>query len=356
VTAEFWKSAGLHLTHVNDDGWLVVTQDYLRAYYTRPEVHPVEESCANEIALHEALMDEPFMPVDAARLSDIADPDAVESYRIILAFRDVLTSAGTIEGAYLKLISSDTRTAGAKVPPVFLDQLVHLILRNILRDVRDPMRLRASELFFREQSVSTQSGRIMLADEEIVAMHGAAASAGSPSDLAQTGLGQLLSSTGMSVATSVPARQVELDVLDNDNADIYWSRSDQFDTVVDFRFERPALDAFARVIEAWLAHMCRLKVNVQPMARIEDTDWRWHIGLDRGASSLLNALYDGKTPPMSDMERIIGLLKMDFMEKRDVIDRVRGHPVYLGLAMSPQNRVKMKPQNLIMNLPLTKPV
>ena len=64
---EFWKSAGLHLLETGPQGWLEVTPDFLRAYYTRPEVHPIETSCAAEIELHEALMAEPFLEVPPAR-------------------------------------------------------------------------------------------------------------------------------------------------------------------------------------------------------------------------------------------------------------------------------------------------
>jgi len=35
-----------------------------------------------------------------------------------------------------------------------------------------------------------------------------------------------------------------------------------------------------------------------------------------------------------------------------VLDRVKGKPVYLGLAMDARKRVKMKPQNLLTNLPI----
>ena len=336
---DFWKSAGLHLLERNDEGRLRITADYLRAYYTRPEVHPVEESCASEIALHDALMADPFMPVDRDRLAGLADKDAVETYSFVLNFRDCLIEAGSIEAGYIKLISPDT----TPVPPVFLDQMVHVILRNILRETSDPMRLRAAELFFRTQTVSTDDGRIMLADEEIVQMHGSGTSS---SAVAQTGLGQLLAQS------DTAPRSIELDVLNDDNANLYWERSDRFDTVIDFRLQQPAPDAFARVIELWLAHMTGHEVNVQPMARIDDDDWRWHIGLDRDATALLNRLYEGQTPPLEDLERILGLFQMRFSSEGDVLERVRGHPVYLGLAMSPARRVRMKPQNLLMNLPL----
>ncbi len=330
---DFWKSAGMHLVDVDANGWLKVTPQLLLAYYTRPEIHPIDTSCAEEIRLHEELLADPFRPVDDARLARLADPDAVDNYRVVLAFRELLTSAGTIEGAYLKL----ARSSKVAIPPVFIDQMVHLILRNILKDVRDPMRLRAAELFFREQTITTEGGRLLLADEEIVEMH---AKSG------ETGLAQLLAETG------TPMRSVELDVLDDSNKEIYWSRSDRFDTVIDFRFEQPAPDAFARVIEAWLRHLINLEVRVEPRPKIEDADWRWHIGLDREATQILNTLYEGKQVGLDDMARVVALFRMQIRDERTVIDRVKGRPIYLGLAMTSSKRLKMKPQNLLTNLPL----
>jgi hypothetical protein len=334
---EFWKSAGLHLLERGPQGWLEVTPDFLRAYYTRPEVHPIETSCAAEIELHEALMAEPFLEVPPARVAAIADADAAENYRHVLALRDVLHAAGTIEGAYLRLIRGER----VHVPPVFLDQLVHLILRNVLRDVSDPMRLRAAEIFFREQTVSTDGGHVMLADAEIVDMHARAGR--------ETGLGQLLAGSG------TPLKTVELDVLDEDNATIYWARSDRFDTVVDFRFEQPAPDAFARVIEAWVRHVVGIDVHVEPRPRIDDPDWRWHIGLDAEATRILNALYEGAPLGPDELRQVIGLFRMRIEDGAPVIERVRGRPINLALAMTAGGRVKMKPQNLIANLPLARP-
>ena len=35
-----------------------------------------------------------------------------------------------------------------------------------------------------------------------------------------------------------------------------------------------------------------------------------------------------------------------------MLDRVRGEPVYLILAMTPDNLIRMKPQNLVTGLPI----
>ncbi len=330
---DFWKSAGFHLLEVNDDGWLTVTPDFVRAYLTRPEVHPIDESCDNEIALFEALMADPFMTVDEARLESFADPDARDNYRVVLRFRDRLAAAGTVEGAYLEMVRGPI-----DVPPVFVDQLVHVILKNILKGAKDPIRLRAAELFFRDQNVSTDDGRVMLADDEIVEMYTDTGGLG--------GLGQLL------VESSTPMKSVELDVLDEDNKEIYWERSDRFDTVVDLRFTQPALDALARVIEAWIGHFLKLHVRVQPMQRIDDEKWSWHVGLDAEATRILNGLYEGREMPFDDMQRIIALFTMKIEDRNAVQPALRGKPVYLGAAMTGAKKLKLKPQNLLTNLPL----
>ncbi len=330
----FWKSAGLHLCRRNADGWLDVTPDFLRAYYTRPEVHPTDESCAEEHTLFEALMDDPFLEVGADRLARLADADAADNYRVVLAYRDHLARAGTIEGAYLAMM----RAGVTDVPPLFLDQMVHVILRNVLRRCQDPIRLRAAEIFFREQTVGTDEGRIMLADEEIVAMYARTGGAG--------GLGQLL------IDSNTPMRRVELDVLDEDNKALYWDRSDRFDTVVDFRFTQPALDAFARVLEAWVRHFLGLTVRIQPRQSVQDENWSWHVGLDREAMAILNALYEGQQVSAEDMARIVALFRMEIEDRSAVMSAMRGKPVYLGLAMDGAKRLKMKPQNLLLNLPL----
>lgn len=334
MTRDFWKSAGMHLCAVNAEGWLDVTPDLLRAYYTRPEIHPIETSCAEENALFEGLMADPFLAVEPDRLKKIADTDAADNYRVVLNFRNHLMQAGTVEGAYLAMM----RRGVADVPPVFIDQMVHLALRNILKDCRDPIRLRAAEIFFREQNVSTDEGRVMLADEEIVEMYARTGGAG--------GLGQLL------VDSETPVKSIELDVLDEDNSDIYWERSDRYDTVVDFRFTQPALDAFARVLEAWVRHFLGVAVAVQPRQSVQDDHWSWHVGLDRESTQILNALYEGQTISDTDAMSLIGLFRMEIEDRGAVVNELRGKPVYLGLAMTPSGQIKMKPQNLLTNLPL----
>ena len=296
-----WHSSGAYLLERNPGrGGLQVTPDYLRAYFARPELAPIEESCAAEIALHRALADDPLAAVSEAELIRLVDADAAANYRIFLAFRDLLVRCGTMEKAYMAIV----RGEAGNVPPLFVEQMVHAIMASVLHGQTDPLRWRAGELFFRPQTVSAEEGQLMLADEEVVEQHAQTGGMG--------GLGQLV----MEAAT--PLRQVQLDVLDEDNKQLYWPRSERFDTVIDFRFTQPANDAFARVVERWVNHFLGLAVRVQPVQRIDDETWTWHIGLDAEASRLLNKLYDGQTLSLDEEVSTIGLFRMEVLDRNAV--------------------------------------
>ncbi len=332
---DFWKSAGIHLVGTDKNGWLTVTPDFLRAYFTRPEIHPIAKSCPAEHALFEKLMADPFAPVSEAEIDAIVDEDAVDNYRVVLSFRDHLAKYGTLERAYSALFEEGVEN---DIPSMFIDQMVHLIVRNILRKSHDPLRVRAAEIFFRDQAVTVDDGQLMLADAEIVEMFAQNGGMG--------GLGALLAEAG------TPMKEVTLDVLNEENADIYWDRSDRFDTAIDFRFTQPALDAFARVLEAWIRHFLGVEVRVQPQRSIRDQKWAWHVGLDTEATRILNALYEGKALREDDLFQIVALFRLDFDNSGDMQEELRGKAVWLGLAMGPDLIVRMKPQNLLTNLPL----
>lgn len=323
-----WKSAGLHLTHRLDNGWLAVSPDFLRAYYTRPEIHPVEDSCAAEHALFERLMEAPDATVSDADLQAMADKDAAQNYAFVLRFRDHLLNAGSIEAGYLALFSPDA----PMIPPVFIDQLTHLILANMLMGEEDAFIARAAELLFREQNAATEDEALMLADTEVV---------------------ETQAQQGALLAEAHPSpREVTLDILTPRTAPEYWPRADRFDFALDFRFSEPGQDAFARVVERWLMHFLNLKVRIQPMQSVQDQRWSWHVGLDAEATRILNALYHGETLPDEDQGRIAALFRMEIVDKARMIDRMQGKPVYLGLAVDTKGRIRLKPQNLLTNLPL----
>lgn len=91
------------------------------------------------------------------------------------------------------------------------------------------------------------------------------------------------------------------------------------------------------------------------MREIPDEDWRWHVGLDAESSALLNDIYNGETVDQERMKRIIGLFRMDFADGAELRPELAGAPVFLGLASAADGTLRMKPQNLLVNLPLARP-
>ena len=338
MAQDFWRRSGFHLLGRDALGRLLVSDDFLRAYYLRPELRPVEESCASEIALHRALLAAPRMLVPDERIEAIADADVRSNYRVLLDFRARLLAAPTLEACYLGLFAG----GNVAVAPLFIDQLAQIILRNILEDTDDALELRAAELFYREQKASLQEGAVMLADLETVEMH----ASGSASGATGTGLDQLI------VEAQAPLQTVDLDVLDSGNAHSYWLRDERHDFVISMNHGRAALAAFCRVLGRWIEHLCGVKVMVKSVPRIDEPRWAWHIGLDAQSSALLNDLWrDGDVEP-SRLERLLALFRLDFADPGDMRADIAGRPVYLALSMDEDKVVHMKPQNLLTNLPL----
>src|SRR5258708_14335627 len=86
---DFWISCGHHLLDRNASGGLVVTDEFLKAYFARPELMPPEDACAIERRLHRELLAEPRRPVGAEEVTVLADADARENWQFVLAFRDL---------------------------------------------------------------------------------------------------------------------------------------------------------------------------------------------------------------------------------------------------------------------------
>jgi hypothetical protein len=110
------------------------------------------------------LMIAPSDPVAVGEIAAIVDPDARENWQLLIAFRDHLMAAGTVEAAYLGLV----RGGMGRTPPMFVNQLVHAVLRNALDEEENAFALRAAEMFFRAQRLTVNDGALLLADEETV--------------------------------------------------------------------------------------------------------------------------------------------------------------------------------------------
>ena len=334
---DFWTSCGYRLLTTGSDGRLAVTDDFLRSYLVRPELTPVPESCAAELALHDALLAQPRRGVPAEELAALADVDVRENYAIWLRFRARLTGAASLEAAYTALFRGD----GVDVPPLFVAQMTQVLLRHILTADAPPMEARAAEMLFRPQRIAVmEEGAVMAADETTIDLYSTTGGFGS--------LGELLAQN------KTPRREIELDVLDADNAAQYWERDERHDFSISINRGRPALDALCRVLERWVRHFLGVEVTIQHERAIDDTRWVWHVGLDAEASALLNDLYNKAEIDDARMGRLLCLFRLEFRHPADMRPALAGRPVYLAMAMDDQQRLKLKPQNLLLNLPLAR--
>jgi hypothetical protein len=332
---DFWRSCGYRLLVIGGDGRLTLTDDFLRSYLLRPELAPVAESCAAEHALHDALLADPRRTIVDAEIAAIADADARENYRIWLGFRARLLAANSIEAAYAGLFRGD----GVDVPPLFVHHLTQVIVRHVLGDKADPVEARVGEMLFRTQRIALRDdGAVMAADETTVDVQALTAGFGT--------LGELLA------RNNAPLRTVELDVLDDASAAQYWDRDERFDFAISLNRDRPALTALTRVLEKWIAHFLGIGVTIRPQREIDDAHWVWHVGLDAEASALLNDLYNRADVDEDRMGRLLCLFQLDFADPAAMRPALAGRPVYLAMAMDAENRLKLKPQNLLLNLPL----
>lgn len=331
---DFWRQSGFALLARDDAGRLVVTDAFLAAYLERPELQLVDESCAVERAVFARLKQDPRAAVGDDELQAMADGDARDNWRVFLRLRDRLVEAGTVEACYAGLF----REANHGVPVLFADQMVQVILRNILDGCDDGLMARAAEMLFRSQKVMRPDGALIVGDRKQVDM---LASTGGYGDL-----GRLL------VQAQAPMHHIEMAVLRADTGADYWNRDEAFDLALDMGPNGDGLPALCRVLEQWVAHMVGATVTITPLQAIDDAQWSWHVGLDAEATAILNALYDGEDGVDAAQDRLLSLFRLDFRDPTLMASEVAGRPVYLGLAMDGEGVVRMKPQNLIVNLPL----
>ena len=322
---DFWLTSGCHLLGKDQNGKLIPTIDFMRAYFKRPEVEIIDESCETEKKLNKKLLIDPFTPISENELDQIIDKDVKFNYQMILNFREFLSKSNNLEEAYLKFCRGEK----INFPPLFLDQLVQNILRSILDREPIALQVRAAEIFFRSQVVNIAQDEIMLADEEMI---------------------NFQAKTLQNEKNTNKEQNVEIDILRESSADNYWARSDKFDTSIDVAFTKPSLDGLSRVIEKWIFHFLLINVSVTPVQKIEDEKWSWHVGMDPDSSQILNDLYNGKDISEETLKQILCLFKLE--SKEGFVKEMQNKPVYLALSMNKDFRVKLKPQNLLTNLPL----
>lgn len=357
--SDFWPACGHTLLQRSPQGWLQPTPAWLAAWLARPELALVPESCRAEIKLHEALAADPLRPVGPRDLAALKDADARENYTHFISLRDALLQAGTLEAWLLAL----WRSGSIRVPPLFIDLVVQAVLRGLLdandgADEANAFEARAAEMLFRTQRLSTHEGRLLAGDKETLDLQRETHGFGD--------LGRLLAQAAQ------PLRAAQMQVLTADNQAAYWTEAAKpagrhvflLDLTHQIKQElghglafhvthaHSGLKALAAVLQRWVQHLLGVAVRITPMQKIDDPQWRWHLGLDAEASKLLDDLYEDRAVEPERLARLVSLFRLEFEDARDMRADVAGKPVYLGMASTAEQTMRLKPQNLLLNLPL----
>ena len=334
MAQDFWASSGFRLLGRTPEGWLAPTEAWFARFAQRDELRPPEDAGPHERNLHSRLKARPLLIVAPGDLAAVEDDDARENWREYLKFRDRLRALGSLEACYLDLF----RRPAVDLAPPFIDVLAQAIVRGLLDGTEDPWLCRAGELFFRRQRVSVESGQVLAADAATIEAYAETGGFGN--------VGRLI------MAQNTPLPSVKMDVLNRENAPLYFLRDELFGFLLDLTPGREGAAALARLLERWIAHFAGAAVDIEPLERITDERWRWHAGLDVEATAILNALYMAEPVADEDRARLVALFRLTFRDPGDCLPDAAGRPVYLGLAFRADHTLRMKPQNLLTNLPL----
>jgi hypothetical protein len=140
--------------------------------------------------------------------------------------------------------------------------------------------------------------------------------------------------------------------LSEANADSYWRRSDQFDLALDFTGGTRGPAALAEAMRRWSSHLLGVDIAIEPITALRDAKLTWYVGLDAEATRMGDRLWHGGTLDDRTMGRVLALFRVTFADADLVVDAVGREPVYLILAMTSDQLVRMKPQNLLTGLPI----
>lgn len=333
MAQDFWASSGYRLLERTEAG-LHASDAWLARFLAREELVPPADAGPRERSLHERLAADPRSSVSSAEVEAVEDEDARENWRAFLRFRDRVLAHATLEDCYRGLFA----LGEVDLAPMFVDALAQALVRGLLEGTSDPWLCRAGEMFFRRQRVASESGRLLAADAATLETYAETGGFGAMGRLMRT--------------QRTPTAAVKMDILNSENAPFYFLRDELHGFVLDITPNGEGAAALARILERWIAHMAGAAVTIEPAARVDDARWRWHVGLDVDSSAILDALYRGETPSRAELERLLLLFRLEFRDASDAAPELGGRPVYLGLACRPDRTLKVKPQNLLVNLPL----
>ena len=332
-----WNTSGhsLLLNKNSKDKSLELSSQFLKSYLTRPELALSNESCEGEVKLHNDFKKKPLDSIKSIKNYNIKDKDTVYNWEAFKIFCDHLK-----RNSYKVIPSYINAFKYNNIAPLFIDHLTHIVSKEILWSINDCLIMRSAELFFRSQKILNKEDILYSVDEDVYNIK---------SKYYETKpLDKLFLENDKDI---VDAGFIIIKEGDMEN---YIPYSDTFDTALDVTFSHSGLDALCRAMEMWINYFHNTICKIYPVQKINDPKWSWHTGLDKISSGILNDLYNSKNVSDIRIQNFISLFRLELSNNFPVSKHMKGKPIYLGLATDENKIFKLKPQNLIFNLPLTK--
>jgi len=148
----------------------------------------------------------------------------------------------------------------------------------------------------------------------------------------------------------LPASDINL--LGESNAESYWERSDRFDMGIDLSADTRGMAALGAVITRWLSHLLAIEVVTDPLTELHDAPFSWYVGLSSEGTRIGDAIWKDNDLADTIRTQLIGLFRLTFRDPSYAIERLQGEAVYLLMAITADQLLLLKPQNLIAGLPI----
>jgi hypothetical protein len=105
----------------------------------------------------------------------------------------------------------------------------------------------------------------------------------------------------------------------------------------------------------WIFHLLGIEVVIEPLNGLRNAKLSWYVGLDAEATRIGDRLWNEEELDERAAGRVLTLFRLSFADEGLVANDLEGEPVYLILAMTTDQKVRMKPQNLLTGLPIKHP-
>ena len=93
-------------------------------------------------------------------------------------------------------------------------------------------------------------------------------------------------------------------------------------------------------------------VDIAPLTGLREARLSWYVGLDVDGTGIGDRLWNGDALDEATARRVVALYRLTFRDRASVAAPPDAKPVYLILAMTPDRVLRMKPQNLVVGLPV----